>query len=168
MTGHTSLPALRRTTFRSILVLFAASTIGVAAGCSITDAGGRSADALDLARNRQRWASAALHDYEFDYQLSCFCGPDATEPVHIVVQNDHIVTVVRSRDGLPAGTTYGGWPRVDELFAEVQQRLDQRVARLEVSYDATYGYPHSIILDIELMAADDESFETAGNLRPLH
>jgi hypothetical protein len=57
---------------------------------------------------------------------------------------------------------------VDELFAEVQQRLDQGVARLEVSYDATYGYPRSIILDIEAMAADDESSETAGNLRPLH
>jgi hypothetical protein len=145
-----------------------ASVFGAAAACSITDPGGRSGQALDLARNRQRWASASLHDYEFDYQLSCFCGPDATEPVHIIVQNDQITSVVRTRDGLPAGTKYGGWPRVDELFAEVQQRLDQRAARLDITYDPTYGYPISIILDIELMAADDESFETAGNLRPLH
>jgi IMP cyclohydrolase len=138
-----------------------------AASCSITATTGRSAEELELARNRQRWASAGLHDYEYDFQRMCFCVPDATEAVHIVVRQDVVISVVRTRDGQPASTRVTTWPRIDELFAEVQQRLDQRAERLDVRYDATYGYPRSIVVDIALMAADDEYSLTADNLRRL-
>jgi hypothetical protein len=139
-----------------------------ALACSITAPSGRAVDASDLARNRQRWATAHLHDYEFDYQLICFCAPDATEQVHVVVRGDTIAAVTRVRDGLPAARQYAAWPSVDSLFADVQRRLDQHVARLDVTYDQTYGYPRAIVVDVQLMAADDESQQIAGNLRPLH
>jgi len=146
----------------ALLILLA----GVAS-CSITGTSARSGQELELARNRQRWASAGLHDYEFDFQRLCFCAPDATEPVHIVVRRDAIVSVVRSRDGQPASTTFTVWPRVDELFVDVQQRLDQHVERLDVRYDPTFGYPLSVVVDIAVMSADDEYSLTAGNLRRL-
>jgi hypothetical protein len=139
----------------------------LAQGCSITEPSARVVDSLELSRNRQRWTSAQLHDYEFDYQLSCFCLPEATEPVHIVVRGDVVASVVRRRDGLPAGARYGGWPRVDELFADVSRLLAQNAARLDVTYDPTYGYPREIIADVDFMTADDESQQTASNLKPL-
>lgn len=108
-----------------------------------------------------------MRDYEFDYRLLCFCSPDATEPVHITVRQGAIASVVRQRDGLPAVTKYGGWPRVEELFADVQNRLDQHVERIDVDYDPVLGYPRSIVVDVALMAADDEYSHTAGNLRRL-
>jgi len=121
----------------------------------------------DLARNRLRWASAGLHDYEFDYQLSCFCAPEATEAVHIVVRNDQVAGVTRTRDGLAAVRQYGTWPTVADLFEDVGRQLEREAERIEVTYDPTYGYPRSIVVDVYLMAADDESSQTAANLRPL-
>jgi hypothetical protein len=138
----------------------------VTMSCSITEPSSRSDDRLELTRNRQRWTSAGMHDYAFDYQLLCFCAPESTEPVRITVRQDAIVSVVRQRDGLAAGTQYG-WPRVDALFDDIQRRLDQNVARITVDYDPTYGYPRSIAVDVAAMAADDEYSHTAGNLRPL-
>jgi len=135
--------------------------------CNITGTSVRTEQELDLARNRQRWASAGVHDYEFDFQRSCFCLPQATEPVRIVVRRDAIVSVVRTSDGQSASTSYTVWPRVDELFLDVQQRLEQHTERLEVSYDPTYGYPRSIVADVALRVADDEYALTAGNLRRL-
>ncbi len=135
--------------------------------CSITGTSARTEEELELARNRQRWASAAVHDYEFDFQRSCFCAPQATQLVHIVVRQDAIVSVVRTSDGQAASTSFTAWPRVDELFLDVQQRLEQHIARLDVSYDPTFGYPRSIVADIALMAADDEYALTAENLRRL-
>jgi hypothetical protein len=135
--------------------------------CSITDPSSRDTDQLELTRNRQRWAGAGIHDYEFDYQRLCFCAPVATEPVRITVRQDAVVAVVRRSDGLSAGTTYGGWPRVGDLFDDIQSRLDQHVARIRVDYDPMYGYPRSIVVDVAAMAADDEYSHTAGNLRPL-
>jgi hypothetical protein len=137
------------------------------ASCSITATTGRSSEELELARNRQRWASAGIHNYEFDFRRLCFCPPEVNEMVHIVVRQDVITSVVRTSDGQPASTRVTSWPRVDELFAEVQQRLDQRVERLDVRYDPTYGYPRSVVVDIVLMAVDDEYSLTADNLRRL-
>jgi len=133
----------------------------------MTTATDRSDEERELTRNRQRWVSAGMHDYEYDFRRSCFCLQEATEEVHIVVRNDAIVSVVRTRDGRPASTQLTVWPRVDELFADVQQRLAQRAERLDVQYDATYGYPRAIVADIVLMMADDEYALTAANLRRL-
>jgi hypothetical protein len=159
---HTLSPHSRYSTRALACALFACVT-----GCSITSATARSDAALELARNRQRWASAGIHDYEFDFQRNCFCLSEATEPVHIVVRQDVISSVVRKSDGQPASTSVSVWPRVDELFADVQQRLEQRIERLDVQYDPTYGYPRSIVADIALMSVDDEYSLTAGNLRRL-
>lgn len=147
------------------------AAVGVVAlllsSCSITEPG-RGGDAIELARNRQKWASAGVHDYEFDYQLSCFCAPEATEQVHVVVRGDQLSSVSRTRDGLPALRQYGSWPTIPALFDDVQRLIDQKSDRLEVTYDPTYGYPRSIVVDVYLQAADDESSQTASNLRPLH
>ncbi|PYP81469.1 MAG: hypothetical protein DMD35_01800 [Gemmatimonadetes bacterium] len=134
-------------------------------GCSITGTSSRTSEELELMRNRQRWESAGIHDYEFDFQRTCFCPTESTEQVHIVVREDAIASVTRTRDGQPAGRTFSVWPRVDELFEDVQQRLAQHVERVDVRYDPTYGYPRSIVVDIALMTADDEYALTAGNLR---
>src|SRR4051812_15292749 len=158
--AHATRPLLR-------LVLTLALVLTVQ-GCSITEPSGRAGESAELTRSRQRWASAQLHDYEYDYQLICFCAPDATEPVHIVVRGDVVASVVRRRDGLLAGTQYVAWPRVDDLFDGVARMLASNAARLDVTYDPTYGYPREIVVDVELMAADDESQQTASNLRPLH
>ena len=150
-----------------VAVVAAILALSCIAGCSITTATSRSDAERELARNRQRWASAAIHDYEFDFRRSCFCAPEATERVRIVVRNDVVTSVLRSSDGQPASSIAGAWPRVDELFEDVRRRLDQDVERLDVTYDQTYGYPRSIVADVLLMAADDEYALTAENLRRL-
>jgi hypothetical protein len=134
--------------------------------CSITEPSSRAMEQVELTRNRQRWAAAGIHAYAFDYQLLCFCAPESTAPVRVMVRQDAVVAVVRRSDGLPAGTSYG-WPRVDALFDDIQRRLDQHAARVTVDYDPTYGYPRSIVVDVAAMAADDEYSHMAGNLRPL-
>lgn len=162
-------PARRRSPRSPWIVpaIVLATVLSGLTSCSITEPSTQSSALIELSRNRQRWESAAAHDYEFDFQRLCFCPPEVTEQVHIVVKQDAIVSVVRIRDGQPANTTYAVWPRIDELFADVQQRLDQRAERLDVRYDPTLGYPRSIVADIWLMAADDEYSLTAGNLRRL-
>jgi len=142
-------------------------TLAALTSCSITGPSARRSDELELARNRQRWASARVHDYEFDFQRTCFCPPELTQEVHIVVRDDAIVSVVRTSDGQPANGDYTIWPSIDALFLDVQQRLEQHIERLDVTYDETLGYPRSILADIALMAADDEYALTAGSLRRL-
>jgi hypothetical protein len=162
-----SAPRHAATGSRIRVVAAASILLGCLAGCSITTAAAHSDAERELARNRQRWVSASIHDYEFDFRRSCFCVPESTEQVHIVVRNDIVISVLRSRDGQPASIATDAWPRVNELFEDVQRRIEQGAARLEVSYDPTYGYPRSIVADVILMAVDDEYSLTAENLRRL-
>jgi hypothetical protein len=167
---HTPVARVALSKHRSSALVFAIAFTALLAGatsCSITGTSARTDEEQELARNRQRWASSNTHDYEFDFRRSCFCPPEATEQVRIVVRRDAIVSVVRTRDGQPASTTFAVWPRVDELFADVQQLLEQQPERLDVSYDPTLGYPRSIVVDVMLMSVDDEYSLTAGNLRRL-
>ena len=135
--------------------------------CAITGISGRSGDDLELARNRQRWASAAIRDYEFEFHRSCFCVPETTEPVRITVRNHLVSTVVRTRDGQLATTSGVRWPTVDSLFADVDALSASEPERLVVDYDPTYGYPRSIAVDVSLTVADDEYTLSAANLRRL-
>jgi hypothetical protein len=158
----------RRARSRDLARAIAFATLfATLSSCSITGTSPRAADELELARSRQRWASAGIHDYEFDFQRMCFCTPEATDRVHIVVRQDAIVSVVRISDGQSAIRANIPWPRVDELFLDVQQRLEQGADRIEVSYDPTYGYPRSIVVDRELMAVDGGYSLTSENLRRL-
>jgi hypothetical protein len=149
------------------LAIALAALLPGATSCSITGTSARTDEELELARNRQRWASSATRNYEFEFRRSCNCPPEATEQVRIVVRQNEIASVVRVRDGQPANTSPALWPRVDDLFAEVQQRLDEPTERIDVEYDPTFGYPRSIVVDIALMMVDDEYSLTAGNLRRL-
>ena len=159
--------SLHRPTGSTRRLAVAASALALCiVGCSITTATDRSDAERELARNRQRWAGAGVHDYEFDFRRSCYCMPEYTEGVHIVVRNDVVTSVVRSSDGQPASAVVA-WPRVDELFDDVRRRLEEGADRLEVEYDPTLGYPRSVVADVILMAVDDEYSLTAGNLRRL-
>lgn len=154
--------ASRLITLIGMTLLLAASV-----SCSMTTGPGRSGEELELLRNRQRWASAGIHDYEFEFRRTCFCLPDATEPVRITVRNDVVTSVIRTRDGQPASTNVRTWPTVDSLFTEVRRQIDQSAERLEVEYDASYGYPRSMAVDVRATMADDEFWISATNLRRL-
>jgi hypothetical protein len=159
-----------RDSFGSMCRLAGAASLLMFAGvtsCSITAATARSDDERELLRNRQRWVGAGIHDYEFEFRRVCFCLPEATEPVRITVRNDVVTSVVRMRDGQPASANVASWPTVDSLFADVQRSIDQNAERLDVDYDATYGYPRSVVVDALAAMVDDEYFLSAANLRRL-
>jgi len=163
----TRLVSFGRPVGRVFLAALAATVLALPAmSCSIT--GPSRTDAQrELSRNRQRWTSAGIHNYEFDYQLLCGCPPENTRPVHITVRQDAVASVVHNDDGLATFTSVSGWPTVNGLFADVQARLDEGVDRITVEYDPTYGYPRSIVVDVAAMTVDDEYSHRAGNLRPL-
>lgn len=61
-----------------------------------------SADAKDLAEARRTWAAQGLLSYRFRFQRICFCGPDATAPLTVVVSRDRVISVTRADTGAPS------------------------------------------------------------------
>ena len=55
---------------------------------------------------------------------------------------------------------------IEGLFALIQNAITQNAARIEVSYDETYGYPAELFIDYDERMADEEDRFTINSFTP--
>jgi hypothetical protein len=127
-------------------------------------------DALDeLARNRERWRSQRIADYQVRFRLICFCVLETTEPVILTVRRGSLVSVTRVSDGRPVDPTQwtGRYYTVDEMFALIAEAEARGADEVRVTYDAALGYPREVFLDEDQRLADEERTFELSALAPL-
>ena len=113
--------------------------------------------------NRQLWLSKGIHTYEFEFNWSCECTPDFTQPVVISVANNLIVSIVAKDTGNPVDRSqWSQWKTVDELFVWIQEAIDSGGVNLErpesITYDSELGYPTSGFIDYRFIADEEIGF----------
>jgi len=98
-----------------------------------------------LSHARKAWKSQGVSSYTYLLSVNCFCLP--TTDVKIVV-----------RGGIPSAKT----PRalkdqatVPRLFRTIQKAIDDKAAKLDVSYGKR-GVPRTIYIDSDERIADEE------------
>lgn len=101
-----------------------------------------------LAEARERWAQAGPADYTYVYRAQCFCIPSAIE---VTVAGGEI----QSHEVLE-GELFGELISIDDVFAYIEDSLDQHPASIDVTYDEEFGYPRSVFVDFDEMMADEE------------
>ena len=130
-----------------------ALAVALTAGCS--DAVG---PGTTLAENRAKWLALGVSDYGFVFHRLCFCEPAALEPVRIRVSQGAVVAVYDSLgqaiDSL--GVALHFTVTIDSLFDVVDRAIAMGVARLDVRYHPSFGYPQHIGIDYLSDAVDDE------------
>ena len=91
---------------------------------------------------RARWEARGTENYTYVSSISCECLPDYASALQVTVTDD-IVTSVRSvATGQPVPLTYR--PTIDGLFDLIDTEQRTRPDDLEVTYDATLGFPTRI------------------------
>ena len=112
----------------------------------------------ELAKNRDKWTSQGINHYRFNLTISCFCPFQEVNPVTVEVLDGRIVSM-SGADGQPLDesfrSTFDQAGTVDLLFAIAEDNL-AHADQVSVTYDATYGFPTSIVVDRIKMAIDDE------------
>jgi hypothetical protein len=112
------------------------------------------ASSLDDAQ--ARWQAMAIHDYQFTFQVSCFCA--ITRPVTVTVTGDVPVTAVfaDSLGGAADTAQYRPYLTIDRIFATLRASLGRNPASFTAQYDASLGYPRQASVDPVASTADDE------------
>jgi hypothetical protein len=113
-----------------------------------------------------KWKSAGLHDYSYHYQWSCFCPEEYRKAVVITVRRDSIAGVVFA--GTRAAVPRENWSRyqtIDGLYTMLQEAVDHKAYRMDVTYDEDFGYPRTASIDYDEHLADEEAYFTADSLR---
>jgi uncharacterized protein DUF6174 len=132
----------------------------VSSGChDVTGPGDRSA----LQANRQKWSQNGFSDYTFTLRMDCFCAINGPVRVLVIADSARQVTMESTGEVLNAS-----WiPTIKKLFDFIDQEIARPAAVLQVTYDATLGYPTKIVADPIANAVDDEITYTVSNVSPL-
>ena len=111
--------------------------------------------ALESLRREELWKVQEIHDYQFTYTVSCFCGFLGPNPALITVHND-VVTKVEYVNPLSGSYATAGYPTIDSLFARITRASAEGAKTVKVDYDDAYEFPKSIFIDHDEHTADDE------------
>lgn len=118
-------------------------------------------DALN--KNRALWKKAHLSTYTYTYKRMCFCPPE--EDILVKVQYGNVVAASYSPSNNPVmPERLDALMTVEELFQVIQKAITDQVARLDVTYNPSLGYPERIFIDVDERMADEEMTHLVGNL----
>lgn len=86
-------------------------------------------------------------------------------PAVVTVENG-VITSRRYQSGDPVPPEYAdSFPSVDGFFGIIEDAWHRDAARLDVTYDPTYGFPATIAIDYDRLLADDEVIWRASDLQ---
>jgi hypothetical protein len=100
------------------------------------------------------WNSLALQQYKFVLGRICAaCTEGALQPREVVINNG-VIQSVTATDGTVLSTAEAF--TIQQLFDEVQMAIQDRVYKLDVTYDPSYGFPASIKILFDFKLPDEE------------
>ena len=135
----------------------------VGTGCGLIT--GNDEEESALRRAELRWSRSGVQDYQVVVQYLCFCG--YTRPVRITVRFGNVVSRVDAETGQPVPPFGENVRDVAGLFDLIREAIAQNAHTLEVTYDATYGFPTLIDIDYIQHAVDDELRVKTSEFQPM-
>lgn len=112
---------------------------------------------FEVQARRATWDAREPVGYEIDVARSCFCLPDATRTVTIVVMGGEVQRRFYLDDGEDIDPAFApSFTDVDGLFDYLDNVARRDPHQLEVEFDEAYGYPRRIVVDLDERMADDE------------
>ena len=108
-----------------------------------------------LNKNRVLWKKSNISSYIYTYKTICFC-PER-EDIAVAVTNGQVAAASYSPSGTPlTSEELVGLFTVEGLFEVIEKAIEDKVAQLDVTYNAVSGYPEKIFIDVDERMADEE------------
>ncbi len=119
-----------------------------------------------LTAAKLKWQQKKPPHYAYTLRHTCFCPPEYTQPLEIRVSAGVIqqATLLTDQKPLPPERKAEA-KTVKALFAIIQNAIDRKAASIVVKYDANYGFPTSISIDLDARMADEEIYYTVSDFK---
>ena len=119
-----------------------------------------------LLQRQNQWESSGIVDYDYVGAWSCFCPEAYRAATQVTVRSGKVTGVGSADPDIDTIPMPERFLSVEELFALVQDAITENAARIEVSYDETYGYPVELFIDHDERMADEETSFGVTSLTP--
>lgn len=143
--------------------------LSLASGCGLL-IGPEGKIALSVLREqRARWQALGITDYDYEFQRSCFCPAELTQPARLEVRAGLFTGAFDPATGaaiVVPGVSATWWPTIDSIFARIERDM-QNDYQVQITYDSTRYFPRQASGD-QARTIDEEYFQTATNLTPVN
>jgi hypothetical protein len=121
------------------------ATVGLSCTASRSD---RPEEAKALTAAREQFTGTLRASYSFTWKRGCLCGvKDLGRAAHVTVANGAITSAVYVDTQQPVGPSLrSDLKTIEEVFAMIQQAIDQDYDEVDVVYDSQVGFPWSVDL----------------------
>ena len=157
---------------RTMMTVMALSASTMLTACDSSGIAGPG-DVRRLAEAKALWLSRSFTDYTYEIRTSCFCPPEVNQWSRVEVRSGVVVDVdaVDPTPNFPI-TTLSYWQPIDTLFADIERAISNDgfnsvYAKVDVTYDAQYGFPTSIDYISKPNIADAGASISVRNVVPL-
>lgn len=135
----------------------------------IACSGGGTSSEID--QNANKWEDASIRHYRMQVVVSCFCPFADINPITVEVRDNQVLSMIGANgfeilDTDPLYATLMTYATVDNLFTWSGEALTN-ADKVEISYDASYGFPTSVAVDYIIEATDDEIWVDVSNFEVL-
>lgn len=118
-------------------------------------------------KNLMKWNESNVSHYQMQVSVSCFCPFGEVNPITVIVKDNQVLSMMGANgveilDTDPLYATLMTYATIDNLFDWTGQALAD-ADEIEVSYNATYGFPNNISVDYITEAVDDEMWIEVTN-----
>jgi len=115
----------------------------------------------EVSINLRKWKNKNFSNYQFTFQISCYCVENYTLPKQVVIKNNKIFSV--------GGVFYAevndpSFKTVEGYFKYIRNKQSKNPVQESLNFDPIMGYPTYIYFDISEMIADEEIGYTISNL----
>jgi hypothetical protein len=111
----------------------------------------------ELSQKQQLWTTQKALNYRYTLENSCFCIPEATQPVSIEVRDGERISIKAVKDGSSVNEEYfAAYDTIPKLFDLLQAAYNKKANRISVSFDPKLGFPTRIFIDFAQNIADEE------------
>ena len=114
----------------------------------------------------ERWEQAGIVDYSYTGAWTCFCPEDYRADAQVTVAGGTVTAVHSAAPDVETIPAPERFLSIEGLFALIQDAIAGGAARVDVSYDETYGYPVELFIDYDERMADEEDRFTISSFTP--
>jgi hypothetical protein len=119
-------------------------------------------DLSDFREQRRQWERQNVINYTYQLNVACFCPYAGPISVEVRADTVYTATVIETGEAITNLDNFSV-KTIDGLFEVLEQALKE-ADKVDVDYDAQYGFPSLISIDYYKDAVDDEIGYRATNL----
>lgn len=111
-------------------------------------------------QNAAKWNDASIRHYRMQVDVKCYCVFAQINPILVEVRDNQVVSMMGANgveilDTDPLYANLMTYATVDNLFTWSGEAL-ANADKIEITYDATFGFPTQVVVDYIAESIDDE------------